>query len=394
MKRIVLVGAATLAGLLPLVADISHAAIPDRVVALCLRGRNGKLVVLEGATGRVRWEHDIADFGHALWIHQGVISDQRGTIVLAAGTQRLVGLDARRGSVEWEAKLENQQYQALLATDGKRVFASGYTTDRTVCVEARSGRVEWEARFSGQLYVIGDQLLAVNYRQGGVASLDAKSGRETWTKPIRGMLLDVTGELVLMTDYNTQQTHAIRSSTGEIAWSIGQLCYNGAFAKETTFLCDQAGVVRAVETSSGKERWTSSPAMREQRKIVAVGDVVFAVGTGTGNIVCLEAKSGRELYSVQGGPVNNRIPTSFAVDARSAYIINMRDSKLVCVDTKSGNISWEVKTPRTPQGVVLTRNLAVVATDGQFLGIEARTGRRVWETPGPRLSMFYGFVTK
>jgi len=392
--RFVLVLAVTLAALLPLAADISHAAMPDRVVALCLRGRNGKLVVLEGATGRVRWERDIADFGHALWIHQGVISDERGTVVLAAGAQRLVGLDARSGSVNWEAKLENQQYQALLATDGKRVFASGYTIDRTLCVEARTGRVEWEATAGGQLYLIGDQLLAVNYRQGGVASLDSKTGREVWKKSVRGMVLDVTSDLVLMTDYNTQQTHAIRASTGEVVWSAGQLCYNGAMAKEVTFLCDQAGVVRTVETSSGKERWTSSPAMREQRKIVAVGEVVFAVGTGSGNIVCLEAKSGRELYSVQGGPVNNRIPTSFAADARSAYIINMRDSKLVCVDSKSGNISWEVKTNRTPQGVVLTRNLAVVATDGQFLGIEARTGRRVWETPGPRMSMFYGFVTK
>jgi outer membrane protein assembly factor BamB len=400
MKRALQAAALALVALVPVAADVSLASAPERLAMLGLRGRNGKLVFLEAATGRIRWERDVADFGNALWLEQGLVSDRRGIFALGEGANKLIGIDSRRGTAVWETRLDTQQYQALLATDGDRFFASGYLTDRMICVDSRSGNVEWESRANGQLHVVKDRVVAVNYRTGGVSSLERRNGADGWSKTIRGMLLAASGDTIVMTDYNTQRTMALDASTGEQLWSSPQACYNGSIVGDVAVLCDQAGQVRALELAGGKERWTASPALREQRKIVPAGDVILAAGVSSGNISAFDLQTGRELYRLQGGPANNRMPCILATDGRAAFIVNSRENKVEAVEVRSGRVLWEVRSgpagasSRSPYGVVLTRTLVVVATDGQFLGIEARTGRRVWEAPGPRMNMFYGFVTR
>lgn len=394
MKRAWQAAAMFLVAFAPAAADVSFSLIPDRVILLGLQGRNANLLSLDAATGKVRWERNILDFGNALWLEQGLVADRRGFVALGVGANKLVVIDSRNGAMVSETRVETQQYQALLATDGDRIYASGYLTNHTICLDSHSGRIEWESKANGLLYVVQDRVVAVNYRAGSVSSLDRRTGAEGWSKTIRGMVLAAAAETIVVTDYTTQRTVALSVASGEELWAIPQPCSTGTIVGELAILCEQGGTVRAVELSGGKERWTASPAVREQRRLLPSGEVVLAAGIGSGHIAAYDARTGRELYTLQGGAANNRAPCVLATNGRTAVLVRPRESKVLAVDVRSGSVLWEVRTAHIPYGVILARSMAVVGADGQFLGIEVRTGRRVWATPGPRITMFYGFALR
>ncbi len=153
------------------------------------------------------------------------------------------------------------------------------------------------------------------------------------------------------------------------------------------------GRVWALDEKSGKTLWKTQLDGQVLAPPQSDGNIVVAVTFG-GDLVGLDAKTGTQKWLYAGGaPVLSLRASSAPVLYDTEAIAGLNNGKVVAVDIASGQALWEARVG-VPQGsseierqVDIAGNLLIdddvlyaVSYQGRLAALDARSGRRLWET--------------
>jgi outer membrane protein assembly factor BamB len=289
----------------------------------------GAVVALDAATGKMRWCSAVAD-PHI------TLAAARGTLYVGEGeSASLLALNGADGKQLWKVSVTGKmQY---LAVAGGQVYVSVAGPGSLQALNPDSGAILWQkqsddgtvfsppAAANGVVYVSA----APFGPPGTVNAYDAGSGAERWQfQEPQGMelsqpVLEDNGVYVL----DTWGAYAIDASSGALRWSVQMqsmanmdpVVMNGLLYFITVNGANGQQTVEALDTGSGTQRWSWSPAA----SALAASDapafsplsgalpVMFTAANGTvyiwcnGKVTALKAGDGSQQWQAavnQGSP--------------------------------------------------------------------------------------------
>ena len=216
-----------------------------------------KLVVLNGADGRLVWQLPLASIKHDLLQHPGrklrqlSMLWQDGWLVCPTGNGCIVSIDTVTRNYEWAYRFMNREvipkasgrfgafaepsrvvplggWQKVgLARDARRVYFVTPEADSIQALDAQSGQLVWEQPRDDGLYLgglVGDKVLIAGDRS--LKGLDSQTGKIVWQREIdrpsgiglvqgNQYLLPLSTGAVLLVDAETGQT--LRGAQGNQA---------------------------------------------------------------------------------------------------------------------------------------------------------------------------------
>lgn len=340
--------------------------VPTTVFPIDDAAARGFVIARDAATGEERWRTEVVRGNSAAVSPAAVVGDllvvgTTGGVTdssanLPEGELRrfgdLVALDARTGGERWRVPTGGSASSSpAIADDG--VFVA--TADGSVlALDATDGRTRWRATvemsdgqarvasdWAGPLAVAGGSVY-VAVRFDALHALDARNGRERWRfAPERGVLdqswvADGTVYVAAMVGIGEsdeaprQRLHALDAATGAKHWTRddepgGHVETYAAVGNGTFYLAgigdDDSNLV-AIDTATGRERWTHGADGRIEVAPVLVGDALYVtsgdnglfgsgqtwLGAGT-NIHVLDAASGDRRWRIDLGVGLGREPT-------------------------------------------------------------------------------------
>lgn len=241
-----------------------------------LAARNGAVVSLDAASGRLRWRTEL---GRAL--SAGVGAD--GALAVVASEEgEVFAIDVQSGKLRWQARVSSEvlappevaeglvlvrsadsRIFAFGAEDGKRRWVyqraasallvrtpagvttaqgnayAGFSGGKLVAIALTNGGVRWEATVAvprgttelervtdvvGQPVVQGREVCAAAY-QGRVACFDLRNGNQIWAREsstLTGVSLDA--RYAFLSD-ERGSVHALDRTTGRSVWKQDRLAY-------------------------------------------------------------------------------------------------------------------------------------------------------------------------
>lgn len=209
-----------------------------------------------------------------------------GVVVVRSTDYRIQAFDAATGEYRWDVQrpgpaLALKTSMQMLATEG--LIISGLPNGRLIVINAATGAVQWEAPVSvsrgatdlerindvvGAPQVVGPLLCGVTY-QGRMTCFDvSQGGRPAWDRPF--------------------SSHSGMTNDGRYGYAA-----------------DQRDVVRAIDLSTGEERWSQNALRNRRLATPAVVPAAVAVGDFDGYVHFLSRSDGRLLgrLGVGGGAV-------------------------------------------------------------------------------------------
>ncbi|GHB49333.1 serine/threonine protein kinase [Streptomyces viridiviolaceus] len=275
-------------------------------------------------------------------------------------------------------------------------------------------------------------------RTGLIFALDPSDGRSLWRHPVasvlRGTPPAVSAGLVQPALDHGPGLEALDPASGATRWQKDDLAYSGTTATGTTLLLTRAdGTVSGVDAATGDIRWNRSfpglpvpyfqhwfgggPAYAVSVAADGGSTRVTAVDPATGEVrwdkeltgtLDLLGAAGGSVYLAEGDSVHGRakgvvrytpdtgatrrvalpVPVDEAqggVHRGEVYLMGGGGS-LVAVDMTAGRQRWRLETgiARGSAPVADSRHVYVTGPDGRLLGVDARRGRLLGQTP-PRL---------
>lgn len=153
-----------------------------------------------------------------------------------------------------------------------------------------------------------------------------------------------------------------------------------AVSGDTVYVADQAGTLFALDTATGRQRWTfdTGAAYVDNVRIPAptiAGSRVFLPG-GDGTLYALDATSGAQAWSYAAGATAY---ASIAVVDTTAYFLNTKT--VVALDTASGAVRWQqpiVGLDTRSQPAVADGKLVYGNDLGTLFALDSATGAMMW----------------
>lgn len=256
----------------------------------------------------------------------------------------LFGIDRKTGKKVWELKVGKtggnyQGPRCTPATDGALVFALGQFGD-LVCANAKDGKEVWRKNlpkdFGGQSggwnftespLLDGDRLIVTpGGAKAAMVALDKKTGKPAWAGTIdggdtAGYASVVVAEFGGVKQYVQLMANGLVSfdaKTGKLLWRYGTA--NNRFGGNTAniptpivsgdYVFASAGYGRGAAllkvTKSGDkfgvdEVYWAGPLTNKHGGVILVGDKLFGDRDDSGNPFCADFKTGKVLWSRQGG---------------------------------------------------------------------------------------------
>ena len=130
--------------------------------------------------------------------------------------------------------------------------------------------------------------------------------------------------------------------------------------------------------STPKVLWTFSDDDNSLQGSPAIADGKLYIGSANGNIYCLNATNGHEIWL--SFKINAEIQSSPAIANGFLYIIG-RDGGIYCLNAQTGDIAWKFKTGYGTGASPTVVNGYVYATsqDGNLYCLNALNGQQVWK---------------
>lgn len=194
----------------------------------------------------------------------------------------------------------------------------------------------------------------------------------------------------------------------QLLWScdnLGKGFSSPAFANGNIYLTgmiDGQAVLKILDQNGkeikqlkyGKEFEESYPGCRSTPTIV--GELAYLL-TGNGRLVCLNTKSGTEIWAkelftqMDGANITWGVTESILIDGNYLYVTpGGKNNNVVKLNRLSGEIVWscaglgELSAYCTPLLIQLpARQLLVTHTASHVLGIDANTGKLLWSSAHP-----------
>jgi len=208
--------------------------------------------------------------------------------------------------------------------------------------------------------VVDDKLYAADLEQ--VRLMDATSGQTIWTFPRD------PEETNLGLFYATPAV-----SDGGRVFVASQLTTGG-------FLSQRQSIVWALDAETGEALWSFEGASGHYVEGGALGNGLFVIGNGDGNVYALDADSGVLQWTFETG---HRVWATPLIVSDIVYIGAM-DRHLYALDLHTGEVIWEFKREGAFGGTPVLRDgtLYLGAFDNVFYAIEAETGSERWHFEG------------
>ena len=306
--------------------DVEAAFGPDAAVvgggAVAVGTRNGKLVVLDAATGK---RLGALSFGSS--IDAGIVlspDGQTAYVPVARGRDAVVAQTLRSGDRRWRWRSDSteQTADAGLALVGNTVVAPLH--DGTVVgLDAQAGTERWRiagtpgVQYHAAPVALAAAIVGVADDRGEVRALDASTGRVLWTAqagaPVYAAPVLAEGRLLVATTRGTLA--ALDASTGRALWAAtldptGAARVSSAGSSGSLVVAGLTdGRVVALDASTGTEAWTWTGTGAVVGAPFVSGGVVY-VGTMDKRLVALDVATGAETWSTE---TRGRIKSAFAV---------------------------------------------------------------------------------
>jgi outer membrane protein assembly factor BamB len=251
-------------------------------------------------------------------------------------------------------------------------------------------QVQWQAKISNTWLMpplLAEGILYTGSGDGVLYAVDADTGEQLWSQAGFGQLEStgaITGDTIITAGYN-QTVKAMDRTTGDERWSYktGYGVQGAPLIVEDRVYIATDREVYALDVESGQLVWKvttgtegaymGAPAYEE--------DVIYT--TGGKLLLALDAGSGRELWRTQ----KDEMFLGLAVADGLVYVGNF-DRKLYAFDQSSGEERWSFEgeevfwsSPAVSEGVIYAGNARTV------YALDAKTGEQLWSFDGESRSI-------
>ncbi len=210
------------------------------------------------------------------------------------------------------------------------------------------------------LTLVGERLYAADLQQARL--MDAITGDTLWTFPNDPE------------ETNRGQFYAtpVVSDAGRVFFA-SQLNTGGFFSQRQS-------IVWALDAETGAELWRFEGASGAYVEGGALGNGVFVIGNGNGNVYALDVESGSLRWTLETG---HRVWAAPLIVSDTVYVGAM-DRQLYAIDLATGDVNWTFGregafggTPALADGT-----LYIGAFDNVFYAVDAETGTERWHFEG------------
>lgn len=197
-----------------------------------------------------------------------------------------------------------------------------------------------------------------------------------------------------------QQARAMDATNGETLWTFPRnpeesnqgLFYATPavsdagqvfFASELTtggFFSQRQSIVWALDAETGEERWRFDGATGIYVEGGALGEELFVIGNGDGNVYALDRESGALQWTFE---TDHRVWSTPLIVSDTVYVGSM-DRNLYALDLASGDLKWAFERDGAfgAKPVLSDDTLYIGAFDDAVYAIDAETGEERWRFPG------------
>ncbi|MEP4078043.1 PQQ-binding-like beta-propeller repeat protein [Haloferula sp.] len=331
--------------------------------------------------------------------------DWRGPLQTGASLEKGLPSDLKIGNELWTYEVQGAGTPTI--ADG-RLYAFGFygekgedTQEALLCLDAVTGKMIWEKRFSDYISDVVYNRYAV-----GAPTIDPETGN---------VYLQLSnGRCVAFTrDGEPLWEISLMEEFGRLTFPNGRSGAPAVFNHLVIFHCVTAnwglnGPARdrfyAFDKLTGEIVWYSSPGIRPVDSAFTMpvfgkldGHDVFYAGTGCGNVVCVDANTGKPLwrYQLSNGGVNSQV----LLNGDQLIAIHGKENpgqsskgRLVCLNLPKeypaeqlvldeSSVAWKnddhvafTSSPVLAEGKVFT-TIAV----GELLCVDAASGKTLWK---------------
>ena len=226
----------------------------------------------------------------------------------------------------------------------------------------------------------------------GVFALDAKTGKEIWRFQTDSFVESVptVSNGVLYFGADDRKFYAVDAKDGTLKWkndtSLGGYTASAVVVGNLVYAIPKDGTFYAFDASSGKLIWLNLVG-----KIVesspAIGEGIIAFGTDGGDIIALDASTGKQKWGYDTGFIDLK---SSPVIADGGVFIGSNDGSLYAINSVNGTLKWKYSTSDNVESSPSVKNGVVYfgSRDSNFFAIDAATGKLKWKFPnsGPVIS--------
>jgi outer membrane protein assembly factor BamB len=226
----------------------------------------------------------------------------------------------------------------------------------------------------------------------GVFALDAKTGKEIWRFQTDSFVESVptVSNGVLYFGADDRKFYAVDAKDGTLKWkndtSLGGYTASAVVVGNLVYAIPKDGTFYAFDASSGKLIWLNLVG-----KIVesspAIGEGIIAFGTDGGDIIALDASTGKQKWGYDTGVIDLK---SSPVIADGGVFIGSNDGSVYAINTVNGTLKWKYSTSDNVESSPSVKNGVVYfgSRDSNFFAIDAANGKLKWKFPnsGPVLS--------
>jgi len=394
----------------------SKAVVSDRRVYL--GAADGMLYALDRASGTRVWQHDCGD-----WIRSR--PHVAGKIVCTATLDgRIVAVrdDGDRAASLWTADTGRHPIYADLTGDAEGIIAT--TSDfQAVALDLHTGKRQWSRSLIRATYTNGVRAFADSMpdivqapvtvaqgrvffagRDGFVIAADAVTGKRIWRFESGGRvsagLTTRDGRVFVGQVGGNQVFYALDAKTGRPLWSRrrGEIWASPECDGGQLFVGNKDGMFYCLDPEDGRTIWQRKvaggiyPAPAVDAKKVYTGSWdgnYYAIDRRTGQIVWAFCRPGRPYH------LGSRPDSAAPVLAAGLVIVPNLGGRMIALRAESGRLEWEWKgvpwricnvTAATDGRIVLASvfgNAYELPFDMRLFGLDLKTGRPLWELPGP-----------
>jgi len=338
------------------------------------------------------WSASVGDGEAKLRLALG-LAENAGVLYAASRDGDVVALDPANGRVRWKAETVDDLSAGPAAGNGLVVVGS--TSGKVIALDAESGKQRWEANVSGEVLaaplVSGDRVV-VRLVDGRLRGLNAADGKEAWMVDdivprltLRGTSPPVGVGDVAICGFDSGRVMAVSLANGDILWQVQVATPRGRteleriadvdaavrVAGEEVFAVGYQGRVAMIALDSGQLWWARD---LSSYRGLGLDDGQLYVATSDGDVVALRRRDGGTVWQQKG--LARRALGVPAVHG-GAVVVGDFDGYLHWLDPGNGRFVARKRLGRariSAAPVVVDDRLFVIDEDGKIAAFRAGGG--------------------
>jgi len=188
----------------------------------------------------------------------------------------------------------------------------------------------------GRLYVLTEdgEVIAVNTEDGGIASRTRIESGRVWGSPL------VSGENLILSNFDRKTIYAMRLSDGKALWSTGKAgasISDVVASGQNVLIGSLDGSLHAIDTTSGTPRWQFTADGWVTGAPLVAGDTIY-VGTMGGSVYALTLDGQQRWQFTLDGTKPEFRATPALVDG--TLVAASRRGVVVGLDPATGQQRW------------------------------------------------------